>query len=524
MSTETLAVDRIKKAFEDLEAQKSQITSCTLLWKNLDEHFSSLEKSLDERSNTLDSKIETLEAETKQTLESLDSRESSIPDRESSAATEIEEKKSSVVKELEDPEFKNPEDIPGLLRYYCRRMDHGGLWRFMISKRKDLSLIRREIPDALASSVDPCRLALDTVEDFLNRPAGTAGVGSGGERCWAVGMLLRALFDYEGRKGPEASESIRERAAVVAEAWKKKIGGKGEGEEEGEMGGAEAQIFLQLVVAFGLSSRFEGEFLRKLVIEHAVRKEMAKLAAGLGFGDKMADIIGELIKAEKELEAVHFAQESGLGEKFHPAPLFKSYLHRSRKDASAILKNGKHSAAATEESSNVELSAMRSIIKCVEYYKLEPKYNIDGLKKRLAQMEKTKADRKKAALASRSQTKRARAAGGMGTTYRPSKAVRTNVVPYPSFHRNPPGTHQMPPARSSYNYPIHGSGYDVQPAATYVGASHAWSPTAVSQQYYMQEDMGGPRNAEPYGGSSAINYGVYDYPASHTTGQPPYPH
>ncbi|KAJ6808850.1 FRIGIDA-like protein 4a [Iris pallida] len=45
----------------------------------------------------------------------------------------------------------------------------------------------------------------------------------------------------------------------------------------------------------------------------------------------IADIIGKLIKTEKELEDVHFAQESGLGERFHPAPLFKSIFNNQGK-------------------------------------------------------------------------------------------------------------------------------------------------------------------------------------------------
>jgi hypothetical protein len=41
-----------------------------------------------------------------------------------------------------------------------------------------------------------------------------------------------------------------------------------------------------MVLGFGLKSRFE-EFLRKLVAESASRRDMAKLAAAIGFGEKM---------------------------------------------------------------------------------------------------------------------------------------------------------------------------------------------------------------------------------------------
>ena len=52
------------------------------------------------------------------------------------------------------------------------------------------------------------------------------------------------------------------------------------------------------------------------------------------------------MKTGKELEAVCFACESGLTEKFAPAPLLKNILHNSKKKAHVIAKNGNHSAAA----------------------------------------------------------------------------------------------------------------------------------------------------------------------------------
>lgn len=194
-----------------------------------------------------------------------------------------------MIEEMEEAEPKAPTTKGEFLRLYCRRMDSSNLWRFMIAHRKDLALLRKEIAEAITESVDACRLVIDAVDDFLNEGESVEG---GGDRCWAIGMLLRALFDSEGRKGPEVSEKIRDRAAEVAAEWRKRIGGKGEeGEGEGgETHGAEAQIFLQMVVAFGLGSKFEEEELRKLVLEHASRKEMAKLAAGLGLGEKIAGI------------------------------------------------------------------------------------------------------------------------------------------------------------------------------------------------------------------------------------------
>lgn len=44
-----------------------------------------------------------------------------------------------------------------------------------------------------------------------------------------------------------------------------------------------------------------------------------------------ADIIEELITKGQQLDAVNFAYEAGLQEKFPPAPLLKAYLEDSKK-------------------------------------------------------------------------------------------------------------------------------------------------------------------------------------------------
>nr|XP_010915058.1 FRIGIDA-like protein 4b isoform X2 [Elaeis guineensis] len=505
MATDVSPADGIQKVCDYLEAQKTLISNCTLLWKNLSDHFSSLRQTLADRSQAIDSQIQALDADTEQTLESLDLREASIPDRESTAAALIQERQDAVLAEIEIPDAKPPDDLPGLLRWYCRRMDSAGLWRFVVSRRRDLAILRKVIDQAVAESVDPARLVVDAVADFLDHQ--TSG---GADRCWALGMLLRALFDSEGRKAPKVSKSMREKAAAVAEAWKEKLGGNKGGGGEGGMGGSEAQLFLQMVVAFGLSSKFEEELLKKLVLEHASRKEIGKLAPGLGLGEKMADIIGELVKNGKELEAVYFAHEAGLTERFSPLPVLKSYLQSSREKANAILKDGNHSTAST--ATGAEMSDLRSIIRCVETCRLESEFSIDGLKKRVAQMEKAKAEKKKAATANKSGSKRKRSTGGTALSFRPAKATRTFNAP---SHRSPT-VPQLPVGRQPYSCSSRG-GFDGPLSASY-GLAYSQTPI-MSQPYYGPDEMSGRRSRVPYG--TSINYGGYDYAAP---SQSSYPH
>lgn len=58
-------------------------------------------------------------------------------------------------------------------------------------------------------------------------------------------------------------------------------------------------------------------------------------------------MIDELVKNGKEIEAVYFASETGLTERFPPVSLLKSYLRNSKKNATTILRNGNNSLAAT---------------------------------------------------------------------------------------------------------------------------------------------------------------------------------
>lgn len=289
--------DRIRKAFEDIDAEKTLLTNCSLLYKNISSHFSSLEQSLLQKSQTLESKLQALDTQTERTLESLSLREESISDRETAAIARLQQQKESALSEFEKPPAADPgnADFPAAIRSYCRKMDSGGLWRFLVANRKDLSVLKAETARALATEpADPARLVLDALEDFVLQKTGKGGLS---DQRWVCGVLLRALVlptgdDSDGSDCvPAVLEthgvpmSIAERAAVTAEAWKGKIDVK---EGEGGVGPAEVQMFLQMVVAFGLKSKFEEDFLRKLVVRYPSRRDMGKLAAELGLGKKMA--------------------------------------------------------------------------------------------------------------------------------------------------------------------------------------------------------------------------------------------
>lgn len=284
--------DRTQKFIDDLEAQRTILSSCTQLFTALTNNFTSLQNSLSEKSQFLDSKFQSLESNSQQNLESLSQRETSIPERESAAAAKVEEQKGNALAEFENP--KKFDKLSDWLKSICRKMDSSGLLKFIISKRKESVSLRAEISPAIMEAVDPARLVLDAVDEFVSNKIEKVGVT---DKRWACGMLLQALFpesSYFGgkHKGPEFAGTVVERAGKILERWKeeqvdgKEGGGSGSG-GGGVVGPAEAVMFLQMVLGFGLKSRFDEEFLRKLVMENAARRDMAKLAVAIGFGEKM---------------------------------------------------------------------------------------------------------------------------------------------------------------------------------------------------------------------------------------------
>ncbi|KAI5391373.1 hypothetical protein KIW84_076252 [Lathyrus oleraceus] len=94
---------------------------------------------------------------------------------------------------------------------------------------------------------------------------------------WACGLLIQGLI----AESSVYSRRIVERAAGLVDLWKEQLDG------EHEKGAAEMVMFLQIVACFGLRSKFDDEYLRKSVMEFASRRDMAKVAASLEFGDKM---------------------------------------------------------------------------------------------------------------------------------------------------------------------------------------------------------------------------------------------
>lgn len=460
-------------------------------------------------------------------------------------AAQIAEMKDAAFSEIGSLGDLSQKSLSQVLRIYCKRMDASGLVGFIQTKRKESAGLRMEIASALDTAIDPMRLILDAAEEFVGMKV--EGKVILADRRWACDILIQSVVPVaEGGYG--AGRSLKERAAWVLEKWKGIMGG---GDRTSGVCAAEATMFLQLVIAFELKEKFEEEFLRRLVLEFADRKDMPKLAVAFGFGNKIGDIIEELVKSGKEVEAVYFASESGLSERYPPLSLLKLSLRNCRKNANNISKKGKFSSAAVDKANSMELEATKALIKCVEDHKLEPEFSLEGLKKRVTELEQAKAKRKMVTTPKNKPSKKRGRGGGTGkgsdpSTSRPVKSGRLSNAS-PSFRsRNPPQSRQVPPARytgvSAYEEPSTISygpaysethtkisvalppqfGYAFQEAGAY-SDTHTQSPAILAPQYGHALQEAGVSGVRSYHGSygGETGYSSYDYTLTATA--PAYP-
>ncbi|KAG9451993.1 hypothetical protein H6P81_004897 [Aristolochia fimbriata] len=502
MGSAAVAVDPMQASFEDMERQTALMTSCTLLWKELSDHFSSLEQNLLQKSETMKRKLVGLDHETKESLEVLQRRETTIDGHVDVAIARVKERKEAALVAMKKTEGEETADAVVKLRAFCARMDSGGFWRFVTGKKKELDLIRPQVPDALGDCVDPAKFVLQAISEVFpvdKRPE----KGDRGNDCgWACVLVLEALVPVLadpilGESRLLVTPQIKNQAREVVAIWKANMVERGGLESVKALDG---HIFLQHVVTFGIVEKDDAEMYRRLVVASAWRKQMPKLAISLGLKDIMADIIEELIGKGQQVDAVHFTYEAGLVDKFPPVPLLKAFLKDSKKVATSILEDRNNTGRAVHLAGRKEQSAIRAVIKCIEEYKLENEFSADGLRKRLEQLEKAKTEKKKPVVTPANKRTRVSSGGPMP----PAKAGRLNNA-YVSSFPTPGHTYVRSPSSHS-QYPSEVSPYSYDRAAGPYGSR---SPPSMRDPYAYPPDVSPAMRSGSYPAPPPVGYPAY---------------
>lgn len=450
----TSKLQQLRQAFSELESHST--ISLNFKWKELEKHFHGLEQSLKNRFQGLENEEKDYVVKFLETQKMVERRETAVVEKEQASLERLQEKRDAalstlfekyrnhpaaltagtpdigspvsvvedgldftVVKsDIEDDESAEGNYLKGKphsqLKEFCEKMDVEELHKYISDNRKNLASIREEIPIALMAANNPFSLVLESLKDFYSGELlgsdGKKDAGLLGSRRTCL-MLMECLSSLMMNsitlsEGQRLTDKIKEKAKEVANYWKTKLEGLEIYSSSGNS--LEAHAFLQLLATFDISSGFDENEICKLIPSVSRRRRTADLCRSLGFLPKMPVVIEELINSGRHIDAVNLAFAFELTKKFHPVPLLKSFLKEARKVSQS--KAGSVSPAQNEMNER-ELSALKLVIKCIEEHKLEEQYPADPLQKRILQLEKAKADKRRAADAGKPQPKRPRASG-----------------------------------------------------------------------------------------------------------------
>ncbi|RID62967.1 hypothetical protein BRARA_E02002, partial [Brassica rapa] len=419
-------------SLDEFQKHASLMTSCSLMWKDLTDHFTTLEHNLMKKLEALKQMIETLNNQTQTSLESLKRREVTIDRSDEIVAEKVGKRVRAALESLE--KARGGDDDAGEVD----DDDEEGLLSAL--KKKELENLRSKIPAALGDCVDPAMLVLEAISEVFPVDKRGSGERMMNDFPWACVVILESL-------GPVIVDPvIRKSRLIVTPSVKEKA------EEVEDVKTPDVHTFLQHLVTFGIFRSEDLGLYMKLVVGSAWRKQMPKLAVSVGLGDQMHDMIEELISRGQQLDAVHFTSEGVLVDKFPPVPLLKAYLRDAKKTAMEDSSNtGRPSYLLilhiyififlSNLVARKEQSALKAVLKCIEEYKLEEEFPPENLKKRLDQLEKTKTDKRKPAAVPENKRTRASYNGPMP----PAKAGRiTNA--YVSSYASPSAYPSPPPA------------------------------------------------------------------------------
>ncbi|KAI7728051.1 hypothetical protein M8C21_015006 [Ambrosia artemisiifolia] len=441
LESTTSKIQQLQRAFAELESHRA--VTLGMKWKQIEDHFHGLEKSLKRRFTVLEDQEKEFEMKTTQSRQILEKRQAAVVAKEESSLERLQVKRDTAVATIADalakrrngitqPDAVAPDDAvmasddmkklsdidvkalsyPQLAKL-CEENDARGLHKFISDNRKNLASIKEEIPIALKAATDPGGLVLDSLNGFyISSEDVKKDSNLLGQRrtCIMLMECLSVLLTNLGDKSVSKviSKDVKDRAKVIAEEWKPKLDDLDVDASNGNS--LEAHAFLQLVATFGIDSDFVQEDLSKLIPMVSRRRQTADLCRFLGLSAKIPSVIDVLVNNGRHIDAVNLAFSFELTQQFSPVSLLKSYLTEARRVPS-VIKSPNLSPNAQTDVSERELSALKAVIKCIEDHKFEGEYPPAPLQKRILQLEKAKADKKRATEVAKPQPKRPRANG-----------------------------------------------------------------------------------------------------------------
>ncbi|KAK9091896.1 hypothetical protein Syun_026807 [Stephania yunnanensis] len=362
----------LREALEHLQAHSSSLASFTLQWKDLEDHFNSVQKSLEERFKALESKEKLIKSG-----ESIEPIAKSI------------EKASILVKKEPILGVKDGVLVDSELKSICVKMDGNGL-RAYVMRKKERKTSKEDVSAALKWAPDAAKLVLDAMQGFYVGGNRKERGGEAGACKRACVMILEGLLAI----APEIGSSVKAEARKLSLEWKKDVSAEGQGEDQ-----LEALAFLLVVGIYGLTPEFDGKEILELLVSVARRKQAVDMSLALNCKELIPELVQRLCSNGRQIDAVKFIFAFELVDKIPPVPLLQASLKEAKKVAHEVRQKGNNSLQSQNEAIAREIAYLKAIIKRVEEHQLESQFPRENLDKRIEQLEKLKASKKRAAAA-----------------------------------------------------------------------------------------------------------------------------
>ncbi|KAK3148122.1 hypothetical protein QOZ80_3BG0290970 [Eleusine coracana subsp. coracana] len=279
------------------------------------------------------------------------------------------------------------------LELLCSAMDGDGLRAHLMEHRDELKEPAPALDPALLVAPDPGLLVLSAAAVFCRAPPEEARTeGDVKVSC----RLLIGLLDRLRAIGVKPSLQAREEARAVAADWKR---GKRIGTEV--VFKQETFAFLLLVGVFGLVEDVggAGEVL-DLVVSIAGRERAvdAFVALGLDLEQHMPVLIQKMTHKGKQLEVVKFIQALNLAHKYPLLPVLRSYISAAALAGKMIRIRGDDPASQNAADAK-ERTLLGTLQKFIKEHNLDELPVLEEANKRMAELERQSAERKRAAAA-----------------------------------------------------------------------------------------------------------------------------
>ncbi|KAK8712924.1 hypothetical protein V6N13_148152 [Hibiscus sabdariffa] len=307
------------------------------------------------------------------------------------------------------------------LQSYSTSMDSMGLILFLCKHLEDHDIMRSEISDALQLAPDPAKLVLDAMSTFYESKSGNApkkksvnefNSGDLHRVRKSCILLLEQLRTFPFLIEPNVNEEVLK----LAVEWKERT----QKYQKGMM----AYGFLQLTVTYSLISAYDVDELFGILVIASEHQQSPDLCVALGLTDKIRILIETLVQRNLRLVAIGYICAFDLVDKFPPAQMLKAHLEYSKQ---SLHQEAQKSHWKWHQIIDHEIAAVRKVIGCIAYHKLESLYPPNDLEDHIKQLEKQKSDRNDAARKEKQKTGRKKTPKAPSTNSRTKQGSGTRA-------------------------------------------------------------------------------------------------